>query len=323
MRIRRRFACGARLVAGALAMLAYTARAESAILPPAAGSSTKQADTGPYATGTKAMNEKRWLDAVHAFDAVIAGKGERADGALYWKAYSLDQLGNTSLARATCYQLRSQYRASSWNKDCSALTLQLRLTRDPAGDPTQEFPLMVDVDVPPVPPLPSIPLIRSDQHGSRDPDADLKILAMNSLLNQDPAKAVPMLRGILTGNQPDALKRHALFVLAQSKSPEAQNILTDAARGKMGLELQRQAIQSMALFQGKRANDSLAEVYRATPDAEVKRSVIQAFFLTQDASRMVEIARGEKDLELKRQIVSQLALMHDKAAQDYMLELLR
>jgi hypothetical protein len=35
------------------------------------------------------------------------------------------------------------------------------------------------------------------------------------------------------------------------------------------------------------------------------------------------MARGEKDLELKRTIVSQLALMNDKAATDYMVELLK
>ncbi len=38
---------------------------------------------------------------------------------------------------------------------------------------------------------------------------------------------------------------------------------------------------------------------------------------------MVEMAKNEKDLELKRTIVSQLALMNDKAATDYMMELLK
>ena len=91
----------------------------------------------------------------------------------------------------------------------------------------------------------------------------------------------------------------------------------------MGVDLQRQAIQMSAVFQGKRANDSLADVYRSTSDLEVKRSIISAFFITQDASRMVDLARNEKNMDLKRSIVSQLALMPDKAATDYMLELLK
>ena len=79
----------------------------------------------------------------------------------------------------------------------------------------------------------------------------------------------------------------------------------------------------MAVFQGKRANDTLAEVYRTTTDPKIKKSIISAMFITRDAPRMVEMAKSEKDLELKRTIVSQLALMNDKAATDYMIELLK
>jgi hypothetical protein len=132
-----------------------------------------------------------------------------------------------------------------------------------------------------------------------------------------------LLRGILSGNQPLSVKKHALFVLAQSKSPEAEGILRDAALGKLDPQLQGQAIQAMAVFQGKRANDTLAEVYRTTTDPKIKSSIISAMFITKDAPRMVEMARSEKDLELKRRIVSELALMNDKAATDYMMELLK
>jgi HEAT repeat protein len=158
---------------------------------------------------------------------------------------------------------------------------------------------------------------------TRGSDEDLKMLALNSLLNRDPATALPLLRGILSGNQPLSVKKHALFVLAQSKSPEAENILRDAALGKLDPQLQAQAIQAMAVFQGKRANDTLAEVYRTTTDPKIKNSIISAMFITKDAPRMVEMARNEKDLELKRRIVSELALMNDKAATDYMMELLK
>ena len=158
---------------------------------------------------------------------------------------------------------------------------------------------------------------------ARGSDEDLKMIALNSLLNRDPAAALPLLRGILSGNQPLNVKKHALFVLAQSKSPEAENILHDAALGKLDPQLQGEAIRSMAVFQGKRANDTLGEVYRTTADPKIKKSIISAMFITQDAPRMVEMAKSEKDMELKRMIVSQLALMNDKAATDYMMELLK
>ena len=82
-----------------------------------------------------------------------------------------------------------------------------------------------------------------DSGVARGSDEDLKMLALNSLLNKDPATALPLLRGILSGNQPLSVKKHALFVLAQSKSPEAESILHDAALGKLDPQLQGQAIQ--------------------------------------------------------------------------------
>jgi HEAT repeat protein len=170
---------------------------------------------------------------------------------------------------------------------------------------------------------PYVYMDRDDRNVPRGSDEDLKLLALNSLLNRDPAAALPLLRGILSGNQSENVKKHALFVLAQSKTPEAESILHDAALGKLDPQLQGEAIRSMAVFQGKRANDTLAEAYRTTTDPKIKKSIISAMFITKDAPRMVEMARNEKDLELKRTIVSQLALMNDKAATDYMIELLK
>ena len=276
------------------------------------------ADDDAYTTGTHAMDEHRWQDAVSAFDKVIGEKGKRVDAALYWKAYSLNKLGKAQLAIATCDQLHSQFADSSWNKDCNTISVDVQV--DPKIMAADQPKIRMDRVHPYV-------KIRPDMGGdsgvARGSDEDLKMLALNSLLNRDPATALPLLRGILSGNQPLSVKKHALFVLAQSKSPEAEGILRDAALGKLDPQLQEQAIQAMAVFQGKRANDTLAEVYRTTTDPKIKSSIISAMFITKDAPRMVEMARSEKDLELKRHIVSELALMNDKAATDYMMELLK
>jgi HEAT repeats/Tetratricopeptide repeat len=269
------------------------------------------ADDDAYTTGTRAMDENRWQDAVSAFDKVINEKGKRIDAALYWKAYSLIKLGKTQLAIATCDQLHSQFADSPWNKDCNAISVNVQV--DPKIMTADQTSIYVKIR----------PDIGGDGGVARGSDEDLKMLALNSLLNRDPATALPLLRGILSGNQPISVKKHALFVLAQSKSPEAEGMLRDAALGKLDPQLQGQAIQTMAVFQGKRANNTLAEIYRTTTDPKIKSSIISAMFITKDAPRMVEMARSEKDLELKRRIVSELALMNDKAATDYMMELLK
>ena len=267
-----------------------------------------------YTTGTRAMNESRWSDAVLAFDQVIKSHAKRADAALYWKAYSLSKLGKRDLAGATCGQLGAQFTQSSWNGDCRALLLSNQIAE--ASTRAYNIP-----PIPPIPPIPSFP--GSSSAHSKDPDTDLKILAINSLLNRDPAQAVPLLRNILSSNQPHEFKRQALFVLSQKHSPEADALMHDLLTAKMGPDLQRQAIQAAGVFSGRHSNDLLAEIYQSSPDGGVKREIVNAFFISGDDVHMVALARSEKNVDLRRQIVSQLALMQGKAATDYMMELLK
>jgi hypothetical protein len=275
-----------------------------------------------YTVGQHAMDEHRWPDAVTAFDKVINAKGERrVDSALYWKAYSLNKLGNTPLAMATCKQLRAQFANSTWNRDCDTIAVNVQVDAQVNGDKDKD---KVKVRTDRVQPY--VYIARGDRGEDgvpRGSDEDLKLIALSAVLRRDPASAIPLLRGILSGNDPINVKKHALFVLAQSKTPEADSILRDAALGKLDPQLQSQAIQTMAVFQGAKANDTLAEVYRTTTDPKIKKSIINAMFITKDAPRMVEMAKNEKDLELKRELVQQLALMNDKAATDYMMELLK
>ncbi len=263
----------------------------------AAETSTTESDD--YVAGTHALDQQRWTDAVVDFDRVVGSRGRKADAALYWKAYALNKLDRTSLVAATCAQLRSSYAGSSWNRDCGALTISRG--GPPSGD---HGALAGDME-------------------THDPDADLKVLALNALMNRDPAQAMPYLRDLLSGNASPAIEHRALSLLAMSNAPEAQSLLRDVVTGRLNPTLQPAAIQMYGIFHGKRGNDTLAEVYRGSADPTVKRAIVGAFFVSGDATRMVELARNEKNIEVKRTIVTQLALMQDKAATDYMIELLK
>lgn len=294
------------------------------------GASTSSEDT-LYAQGTKAMDEQRWADAVSAFDRVIAAKGKRADAAMYWKAYSLNKLGRKDESRAVCNELRSSHHASTWNHEC--LALQIRAGIDPEKIAKMVHDNMqMDMDfaqmdyafanMPDFPDGgPRVHIFRRSGQASED---DIKILALNSLIRQDPAKALPMLRDLLHSDKSSPeMKRQALFVLSRSKEPEAQNLIADAAKNSKDPSLQRAAVEMLAVQRGKDCGPSLLDIYRGTPDPGVKRAAVNGLYLIHDAPRLVELARAEKDLNLKRDIVSQLALMKDPAATDYMLELLK
>jgi tetratricopeptide (TPR) repeat protein len=282
-----------------------------------------------YLQGTKAMDEQRWSDAVTAFDQLASGKNELSDAGLYWKAYSLEKLGRRDESLATCDTLAKQQSMSPWNREClilrtrslidvSALTqlaLQsAKLDAIPLRTPFYTF--SKDVQLAPFSPL----RLYSNHPASED---DIKILALNSLIRQDPAKAMPILRDFLKSDKPASIREQGLFVLSLSKDPQAQALLADTAMGKGDPRMQRKAIELLSVSRGKDANPTLVDIYRSSTDAAIKRAALNGLFLTHDGPRLVDLARGEKDLNMKREIVSQLSLMDDKAANDYMLELLR
>ena len=294
-----------------------------------------------YAEGSKAMDEQRWSNAVTAFDRVAAAKGPLADSSLYWKAYSLDKLGRKDESRAACDELMKQQPASPWNRECvvlrtrstidvkgltdlalnqAAMSMDMAKMKLDAGKVKLDGAAKVWLDPG------GIPRMFEVSKGPASED-DIKLLALNSLMRQDPAKAMPMLRDFLKSDKPVGMREQALLVLSRSKDPQAQVLLTEIATAKGNPkpdpEVQRAAVQYLSLSRGKDAGPTLVEVYRGSTDAGVKRAAVNGLYQTRDAARLVELARGEKDLNMKRDIVSQLSLMDDKVATDYMLELLK
>src|ERR1700748_716456 len=112
-------------LSSALLFFSLSASSIHAVMPELAA--TPAQDDVAYAAGSKAMDEHRWQDAVVSFDKVINAKGKRVDAAVYWKAYSLNKLGKAQLAAATCDPLHAQDPHSHWNRDCSALTVNVHI----------------------------------------------------------------------------------------------------------------------------------------------------------------------------------------------------
>ena len=317
---------------GAIMLQLAHAQSETAPAEQVQSSSPTSQET-LYSEGTKAMDEQRWADAVTAFDRVVAAKGHLSDAGLYWKAYSLDKLGKTDEARATCESLGKQQPGSPWNRECLILQTRSMMNVTKLTDLAQQT-ARLNMEISRINPQPmsfpdlmSIPdlntgniYLYSNQPASED---DIKILALNSLMRQDPSKALPLLKDLLNSNKPLPVRKQALFVLSRSKDLQAQTLLAETATANGDPQMQRAAVELLSLSRGKDANPKLVEVYRESANAAVKRAAVNALFLTHDAPRLVELARSEKDLNLKRDIVSQLSLMNDKAATDYMLELLK
>jgi tetratricopeptide (TPR) repeat protein len=247
-----------------------------------------------YETGMRQLDERKYEEAIQRFDRVVAAKSDRADGALYWKAYSLNRLGKRDEALAAIAVLRRDYSKSRWLDDAQALEVEVRQNSGKPVSPEAES------------------------------NEELKLIAINGLLNGDPDRAVPLLEGILKGTAPPRVKDRALFVLAQSRSPRAQQVLGDYAKGTANPDLQKKAIQYIGMMKSPEHEQLLSTIYAGTTNPDVKRAIVQGFFISNNAAKLVALAHSERDPALRIFIANQLSLMtNNKEAMDYMLELLK
>jgi len=232
-----------------------------------------------YSDATRAINESRWSDAESLLNQVIEQHGRRADGALYWKAYVENKEGRSSDALKTCADLRQSYSKSTWLKECSALEIEIR---GKSSSPVQP---------------------------QAEQDEDLKLLALNSLMQSGDANALPILQQILEGQQSERLKERALFVLAQDQSKPAQDLLGQIIRGERDPNLQVKAIRLLAVTRGNQAANTFADVYGKSNNPSVKKAVLDSYLVMGAPDKLVQVAQHESDPELMRHAISELGAL--------------
>jgi hypothetical protein len=235
-------------------------------------------DDSLYSSGKHALDEHRWDQALDRFSEVATRGGAEADGALYWKAYSLDRLARRDEALATIAELRKAFPNSRWLDDAKALEVEVRQASGKPSSPETEN------------------------------DDEIKLLALNGLMQSDPDRAFPILENLLKSAQAPRLKKRTLFVLAENGSPRAQQLLERIARGNANPDLQLEAIEYMSVLNRKQSGNGqvLFEIYNSSNDAGVKRAVIRALVAGQMKDRLLQIARSEKDPDLRLQVVHML-----------------
>ena len=87
--------------------------------------------------------------------------------------------------------------------------------------------------------------------------------------------------------------------------------------------MRRAAVRNLGLIHSGDSAKALAEIYAKETDRGIREEVLNAYFLQENASAIVAIARTEKDPGLKKTAVQKLSLMHSKEASDYIMELLQ
>ena len=281
------------------------------------------------------ISDDQWTAAIPVLRAAAADPKEpNKDEALFWLAHSQNQAGDLAEAVDSIRTLQRDFPKSRWAEPAGSLMIELaqklgrrdvlwkaatpppppappdgpgmpsgprapRTRKGPATTPPEPPPPPAATTPaqpgPPAPPPPAPAITWFDD--SYAVGADLRVQALGQLIKTDAQKVIPILRKIaLEPDNPGAARR-AVFVLAQSRNPDAQSTVVDVA--KTGPEPVRvAAVRGLGLFGGPEISTALLEVY-STADMPVKRQVVVSLGERADAPSLFRIAQSENDDRLR------------------------
>jgi tetratricopeptide repeat protein len=236
-----------------------------------------------YSQGSAALDQGKWQIAEDRFDQVAELKLKRADAGLFWKAYAQNKLGQRTEALATLSAMEKQYPQSRWLDDAKKLEVEVKQLSGQPVSPEDES------------------------------NCELKLLALNGLQQADPSKAVPLLEKMIHSTDCVKIRSQAFFVLAQSNSPEARDLITKMAKGEgVNPLVQEKAIQALGMYRADSGREILGQIYASSTDPDVKKAILRALMMSGDKARIFTAAKSEKDTDLRIEAIRQLGMMNDR-----------
>lgn len=266
-----------------------------------------------YRAARQALNNSQYSRAAELFKS-IRDKYPRSSyvpNTYYWQAFALYRDGSDDALRSAREALRtqsSQFPKATTRRDAEALMRRVQgaLARTGDADAAASVTEAAESVAPPGPVIAAVPprgpgpigrpprgryTLRNE---SCDDEDDIRIAAVNALLQMDADRAVPILETILARRDTGStcLRRKAVFLVSQKRSSRTSAILLNAVRSDPDQEVREQGVFWLSQVPGEEtvtALDSILRDSRTDPDIQDKA----IFALSQhNSSRSASILRA-------------------------------
>jgi HEAT repeat protein len=252
------------------------------------------------AAATTAFREARdligdgeWAKAETAFTRFISAFPQDRDvpAALYWLAFSQKQQSKFQPADTVLNGLIRGYPSSTWLNDARALQVEIA------------------------------PRLRNSQvieQGTRDPDDEIRLTALQSLFESRPERALPMAAEILKqgSNASRLLKEGAVSLLGDAETTDAIPLLVQVARNDADMRLRRKAVEALGEIESTATLEPLKSLALQSSDLGVARSAVNALEEQEGPARktLLEIARSNAGMEVREEAIGALGEIEDEPA---------
>jgi HEAT repeat protein len=290
-----------------------------------------------YRAGRRALNAGNYREAANYFARIRArypNSGYAAD-AYYWEAYARYRGGNTGdlrVARELLKQQAQEHPDAATMHDAEILLGRVQGTLARRGDAEAAEgvaiaaapEVTVVVERPPRPERPERP--ERPPRPQRHED-DLRVAALNALLQMNAEQAVPILRKVLERRDEGSveLRRKAVFIISQQQTDETAEIMLDVVRNDPDAEVRAQAVFWLSQVPTEEAVIALDSVLLYSTDRNVQEKAV--FALSQHGSHRAMqglrnyVQRDDVPEELKEKAIFWIGQHGDAENREFLREL--
>jgi HEAT repeat protein len=241
----------------------------------------------------RAFNRGDYTSAAKLYGDVARRYPEatRAGDALYWAAFALYKNDNLDRARGLLVTQQQRYPKAATLRDGDALLARIQAALARQGDGEAAAWLTNHAQPPQAPQPPQVPQSPQSPQSPQPvrpvttrgcPDEndedDVRIAALNGLLQMDATNALPILKKVLAKRDACSagLRRKAVFIVSQKHGAETEDILLDVARSDPDSEVRQQAVFWLSQVGSDRAVTALDSILRSATDPELQEKAIFA-----------------------------------------------
>lgn len=230
-----------------------------------------------YRIARRAMADENYRRAAQTFAELVDRypRSDYAGDALYYRAYSLFQLGSQRDLREAIDAIERQardYSDASTRDDAKTLRTRIESLQARHGDADAAQKVAAKASQ------------LGSERGCKNEDDDMRIAALQGLMQMDAESALPILQQVLAkrGACTEELRKHAVFIVSQKRGDEATTLLLDAARSDPSAEVRAEAIQWLGQAHSARAVAALDSIAMNATDDEVLDKAIFALSQSRD-----------------------------------------
>lgn len=250
-----------------------------------------------YQAGRAALNHGDYRAATRHF-RLLRDRYPRsgyAGDAYYWEAFARSRLGSKEELRSAMDLIQAQaerYPDARTIRDARELRVQIQGELAQLGDAASAA-AVAEAAAPPAAPRaarparpPTPPRAARPPRPPRGPQSsrscseedDERLIALNALLQMRAEQALPILRQVLEKRDEGSvcLRRQAMFLVSQKKSPETAAILLNAARNDPDAEVRANAVFWLSQVNAPEATAALDSILQYGADEELQEKAVFA-----------------------------------------------